>query len=279
MSRFWSLLFCLVPILGLGFYALSVFDIAPMKSTWLPENISVDGKVIDSLFNMIHVICAVIFLLTTSILALALWRYRSQPGRKASSIHSNARLEIVWSIIPAAILVFLSLYQYDSWADSRIRRPMVGEGESAQPKPPNALIIAKQFGWEVYYPGPDGQLGSLDDIYVENQLILPEGEDIVLQLESRDVIHSFFVPELRVKQDIVPGMTHYCWFRPVGSDPEKKYEIACTELCGWGHYKMKGWLQILPAAEYETTMDRLAAERYQTGNDSFDQQSVGKNDE
>ncbi len=235
-----------------------------MKSTWLPENISTSGKIIDDLFNLIHIICAVIFIGTTTILAVALWKYRQRPSNAAAPFHSNVMLEVVWSIIPAGILIFLSLYQYESWADNKMRRPTELIAGQEQPKPPTALVIAKQFGWEVYYPGADGQLGTLDDIYVENELYVPDGEDVVIQLESRDVIHSFFVPALRVKQDIVPGMTHYCWFHTINADPDKTYEIACTELCGWGHYKMKGWLRVVPRSEFDQVMARLAKERMQT---------------
>ena len=256
-----------VPVLGMGFYLTSYFDVWPMQSTWLPENVSVNGRIIDRLFNLIHLICAVIFILTTTILAICLWRYRSENRKRASHVHSNTTLEIIWSIIPAGILIFLALYQYESWANDKIRRPI----ENGKPKPPTALIIAKQFGWEVYYPGLDGKLGTLDDIYIENELYVPENEDVVLQLESRDVIHGFFVPVLRIKQDIVPGMTHYCWFRAENADPNKNYEIACTELCGRGHYRMKGWMHIVPREQFDAVMLKLGKERLSTKRAGDDQ--------
>ena len=112
LNRFWSLLFLLVPILGTASYLMSVFDIWPMQSTWLPENISTSGKIIDDLFNLIHIICAVIFIGTTTILAVALWKYRQRPSNAAAPFHSNVMLEVIWSIIPAGILIFLSLYQF-----------------------------------------------------------------------------------------------------------------------------------------------------------------------
>jgi cytochrome c oxidase subunit 2 len=166
-------------------------------------------------------------------------------------------LEIAWSVIPAGILIFLSLYQYESWADNKMRRPQISLNGKQLDQPPTAKIIAKQFGWEIYYPGADGIFGTVDDVYVENELYVPSDESVVLQLESRDVIHSFFIPVLRLKQDIVPGMKHFCWFRAKGADPSKNYEILCTELCGWGHYKMKGWVHIVPRQEFDQKMKSL----------------------
>jgi len=233
-----------------------------MKDTWLPENFSQSGQIIDNLFNMIHVVCAVIFLLTTTVLGYALWRFRGRAGDKANYVHSNTLLEVIWSIIPAGILIFLSLYQYDSWAEDKMRRPIVET--TGQPMPPQVKVIAKQFGWEFYYPGEDGTFGTVDDVYLENELYVPSDEAVVLQLESRDVIHSFFIPALRVKQDIVPGMKHFIWFEANGSDPNDSYSIACTELCGWGHYKMKAWIRILPRKEFDAKMAQLNRERMST---------------
>ena len=110
------------------------------------------------------------------------------------------------------------------------------------------ITAAKRFGWEFHYPGPDGIVQTQDDDYIENELVLPVDTDIVLQLESLDVIHSFFVPQLRLKQDIVPGMKQFAWFR---ANQPVEMEIACTELCGWGHYKMQGILRIVSQNEYD----------------------------
>ena len=81
-------------------------------------------------------------------------------------------------------------------------------------------------------------------------------DDVVLQLESRDVIHSFCIPELRLKQDIVPGMKQFCWFRAINANPDKTYELICTELCGFGHYKMKGKVRFLPAIEFNAWLNQ-----------------------
>ena len=258
MSRFWSILFFLVPILGVLAFVMAALGIAPLQACWLPGSYTRAGDTIDHLFNGIHYLAAVILLGTGLTLGWLLWRFdhRRNPAAKAVYIHSNSKLEIVWSVIPGMILVFLAFYQMNSWAENKTDRPTVERNGETTVRPPILLVKAKQFGWEFYYPGPDGRLETQDDLYIENLMLVPANEDVVIQLESRDVIHSFYVPELRLKQDIVPGMTQFSWFnaRKTG-----ELEIYCTELCGWGHYKMKADLRIVSRAEFDQWIEELTA--------------------
>lgn len=244
MSRFWSILFFLVPILGVGTFLMSTFDIAPFEGTGLPASFSDAGDSIDRLFNGIHVLAAVILLGTGLTLGWIIWRFdhRRSGQKKALYIHHNTRLEVIWTVIPGIILVVLAIVQMKSWSENKMERPTVEVGDHTEPMPPMVMVKAKRFGWEFFYAGADGIVETEDDIFIENLLVLPAGEEIVLQLESRDVIHSFFVPELRLKQDIVPGMTQFVWFN---SRETATVDIMCAELCGWGHYKMKGELRLV----------------------------------
>jgi len=122
-------------------------------------------------------------------------------------------------------------------------RPVDSQGH---PQKPMARVIAKQFGWEIYYPGADQVLGTADDLKVENELVVPVDQPVVLEMESRDVIHSFAIPGLRVKQDVVPGMLQPIWFQ---INRTGSFELICMELCGWGHYKMRGKVLAVPAAK------------------------------
>jgi cytochrome c oxidase subunit 2 len=127
-----------------------------------------------------------------------------------------------------------------------MRRPTLPNG---QPKPPTAEITGRQFNWDVRYPGRDGELHTLDDIVrVDGDIHFPAHEEVVLVIKSADVLHSFFLPNLRMKQDVVPGMDQYMWFkaRETGS-----YDIVCAELCGWGHYKMKGRATFEPRSQFD----------------------------
>jgi cytochrome c oxidase subunit 2 len=244
MSRYWSILFFLVPILGIATIVMAMYGITPLESAWLPKSITDAGDTIDLIFNGIHLLSAFILLGTVLTIGFALWKFdhrRNKTGKARYFTH-NTKLEVVWTIIPAFILVFLAFFQMKSWTENKMERPMMTvNGESVR-VPPMVMVKAKRFGWEFYYAGNDGIVETQDDIYIENLLVLPIGEDIVLQMESRDVIHSFYVPELRLKQDIVPGMTQFVWFN---SREAVDIEIMCTELCGWGHYIMKADLRLV----------------------------------
>lgn len=244
MHRFWAGLFALVPILGIGLYVIAVMGVGSIggfsfAGLWLPDNANPYAAAIDHLFDLVHIICGVVLGVTTSILAYVVWRYADHPGRQsepAQYITHHTLLEWIWTAIPAAILVFLGFYQLQVWADNKMNRPTeLVEGQERAVEP-MALVVGKQFGWEVYYPGPDGVLGTLDDRRIENELTVPVGRPVVLRVEAQDVLHSFAIPGLRVKQDVVPGMTQLVWFQV---DRPGTYEILCMELCGWGHYKMR----------------------------------------
>ncbi len=254
MNRIWSILFFLVPILSIVCYGLAAYNVWPFQGAWMPEIYSESGASIDHLFNMIHGLAAVILIGTGLSIGWVIWRFDSRRMDQARHIHHNTKLELVWSIIPALILVFLAFYQVESWADNKMRRPTIDVNGETVPQPPLLLVKAKQFGWEFHYAGPDGKVETQDDIYIENEMWVPVDEDIVMQLESNDVIHSFFVPELRLKQDIVPGMRQFAWFRGIKTG---EMEIACTELCGWGHYKMKANLKIVTRNEFDQWLAAL----------------------
>jgi cytochrome c oxidase subunit 2 len=265
MNRLWSILFCFVPLAAVAAYVAAAQNAFPLSGLWLPENISRQGQTIDYLFLLIHYLAAAILLLTGLILAWVMWRFRDRPGARARYITHHRRLEAAWTIIPAAILIWLSLHQLDAWAENKIRRPVSTSG-NGQAKPPLARVVAKQFGWEVYYPGKDGRFNTPDDVYFENQLFAPVDQDVVLELRSRDVIHSFFVPELRLKQDIVPGSTQYLWFRILPHAEARRFDIVCAELCGAGHYRMNGSLYPVSAEEFRRSIEQRAADRWADSN-------------
>lgn len=257
MYRFWSILFFLVPILGVITFVMAASGVAPLEHCWMPGSFTAAGDTIDHLFNWIHYLAAVLLLGTGLTIGWVLWRFdhRRNPGTKAAHFHQNTKLEAIWSIIPAIILLLLAFYQMNSWAENKMNRPTIEMAGKQIPKPPLLMVKAKQFGWEFHYAGADGVVETQDDLYIENLMLAPAGEDVVIQLESRDVIHSFYVPELRLKQDIVPGMTQFSWFN---STKTGDIEIYCTELCGWGHYKMKADLRIVTRAEFDVWLQELA---------------------
>lgn len=268
MGRFWSLLFLMVPVFGVGSFVWAMAGWWPMAGHWLPENINTHGAVIDNLFLFILVLTGVIFVATSLALFWFLWKYdAAQNPQPATFTHGSHTLEVVWSILPAATLVFIAIYQMDAWADAKMRRPTLPGG---QLKPPIAEITGRQFEWRIRYAhtkGKDWKAGDSyefgkDDVFIVNDLHLPQNEEIVLAIKSMDVLHSFFLPNLRVKQDVVPGMKQYVWFQ---ANKSGVYDIVCAELCGWGHYKMRGRLTVEPRDTYDAWLAQQSAEQNRAG--------------
>ena len=259
MGRFWSLLFLLVPVLGVACFVFAMAGIGPFKDHWLPSNINQDGAVIDSLFMFILYLTGVIFIGTGIALFWYLWKYDAERTTEpVKFVHGSHMLEVVWSILPAATLLFIAIYQMNAWADTKMRRPITSVGpdeiEGTKDdvfKPPLAEVSGYQFGWRIRYPGVDGELHTSDDIVLTNDLHVPVNEEVTLAIRSDDVLHSFFLPNLRVKQDVVPGMKQYVWFK---ANRTGSYDIVCAELCGWGHYKMKGRITVDTKEEFEEWM-------------------------
>ena len=214
----------------------------------LPEGVSSFSRDIDAMFWLILWITGIIFVIVELLLVVFLWKYRHREGRQVTYTHGNNRIEVLWTIVPAVICVVLALMSRRIWADVKQRMP---EGAMT------VGIEAEQFAWNIHYPGPDGKVFTADDVVTLNQLHIPVGRPIVVALRSKDVIHSFFLPEFRVKQDAVPGMTTRIWFdgQRVGH-----WEIACAELCGLGHYRMKGFLTVETQEDFDKWLAEQAAQ-------------------
>ncbi|MFN2387787.1 MAG: cytochrome c oxidase subunit II [Thermoanaerobaculia bacterium] len=234
----------------LAFAALLLPVVGVAVPFWLrlPENVSTYGGRIDGLFWLITWITGVIFVVVEVVLLFFLFRYRNREGARARYTHGNNRLEVVWTIIPAVICVVLALLSRRAWAD--IKQSMPGGAMPVE-------VMGEQFAWNIRYSGPDGRLNTGDDIVTLNQLHVPVGRPVVVTLRSKDVIHSFFLPEFRVKQDAVPGMSTRIWFEAtrVGN-----WEIACAELCGLGHYRMKGFVTVESPEDFQKFLAEQAAE-------------------
>ncbi|MBI4518980.1 MAG: cytochrome c oxidase subunit II [Deltaproteobacteria bacterium] len=210
---------------------------------WFPENISTYGGDIDAVFSLIYYIVGVWFLLAEGALFFFVFRYRRRAGRAAAYVRGERFSELAWVLVPAVIVLALDFGIEAAggpvWA--RVKEDV----------PEHALRVnvrAQQFNWNFIYPGPDGQFDSADDVTLENELHVPAGRDVEVRLESKDVIHSFFIPNVRLKQDILPGRTIRAWFN---ATKPGRYELPCAELCGFGHYNMRGFLTVHSADEYE----------------------------
>jgi cytochrome c oxidase subunit 2 len=210
-----------------------------MLDWWLPENVSTYGRDIDWLFEIIYWITGVTFILVTVTMIAFLVMYRDRPGRRARYTHGSTPLEIAWTVVPALILVVLTFLSAPAW--SRIKMNMPASDFAIE-------VTAKQFNWQVVYPGGDGKFGTADDKSFLDEIHVPVNKVVHVNLKSVDVIHSFFVPQFRMKQDAVPGRAIMQWFE---ATKPGKYELPCAELCGFGHSGMKGWVYVHTADEYQ----------------------------
>jgi cytochrome c oxidase subunit 2 len=217
-----------------------------LEHLWFPHDISTFGPQIDWLFELIFWIVMVVWIAVMIAMVVFMVRYRTRPGRKAEYIEGNTRLEIIWTTGTAVILVILAFMSRATWADIK---------EHGPPGQVFYGVNAKQFNWEITYPGPDGKFGGKGSFTVENEMHVPVGKVVRIDLTSKDVIHSFFVPNLRLKQDAVPGRVIKVWFEATETG---QYEIPCAELCGFGHSGMKGNLTVQSQADF----DKWLADKY-----------------
>ncbi len=213
-----------------------------MITGWLPQNVSTFGGDIDWVFRLILYVVGAWFILTEGTLLYLVLRYRHKKGRAARFNSGETWRELAWIFIPALTVLVLDL-GIDAAGGAAWDKVKGGP----PPATVEVQVKAKQFNWEFTYAGPDGKFGTADDITQENEMHVPVNQVVRLTLTSGDVIHSFFVPNLRLKQDVVPGRTIPAWFEAtrLGS-----YPIACTELCGFGHYSMAGTLVVQSAQDY-----------------------------
>jgi cytochrome c oxidase subunit 2 len=207
--------------------------------SWLPPGVSTYSGQIDWLFYLIYYVTTVTFFLVQITLLVFVFRYRYDPNRRATYTHGNTTLEIIWTIVPAVLLAVLALLSRNTWAEIKWRQP---------PSDYTIRVSAKQFNWEITYAGLDGKFDTDDDVTMDNDLHVPVNRNVRIALRSKDVIHSFFVPDFRLKQDAVPGREIPVWFNATKAG---KYELPCAELCGFGHSGMRGWVFVHDQAEYD----------------------------
>ncbi len=225
------------------------------RAWWLQPLASVQGVAIDEMFTAILVVTAIAFVAVHLFLALALFRYGARRGQRAASWHEHLGAELTWTLVPALGLLILGVLGEVVWAHVYSAPPRTAQ---------QVEVTGRQFFWYIRYPGPDGRFGRTDprfvspsnplgidpsdpagkdDVVVVNELHVVDNRPVVVRVRSLDVIHSFFLPNFRVKQDAVPGRTIQIWFTP---DRVGTYQIACAQLCGVGHYTMRGNITVEP---------------------------------
>jgi cytochrome c oxidase subunit 2 len=223
----------------------------------LPPLASLEGQRIDLVMYLVHILMFALFAGWGIFFIFVLWRFRQKKNPKGSyhglSNRLSVGIEIAIALIEAILLIGISIPFWNAYMTQ------VPQGKNVL----HIKLIAQQFAWNIHYPGPDGKFGrsdekfydeqdnplgldphdpkGQDDFVVINDMHLPVGVTVVIDLTSRDVIHSFTLPEMRIKRDIIPGQMLQTWFTPSRTGT---YDIACSQLCGVGHYRMKGVLTV-----------------------------------
>jgi cytochrome c oxidase subunit 2 len=234
-----------------------------MIDRWLPAAASSHAAMLDAVLRSVHVHMLLIFVAWLAVFAIALIKFRTgaNPEPRARGISGRVAAVAIGLVIIGDVII-LATQALPAWA-ARNAPPPAGA------QPIEIHVIAEQFAWNIHYPGPDGLFGrtrqdlisaanplgidrgdaaAKDDIGILNVLMLPLNRTVVVQLTSRDVIHSFTLNEMRVKQDANPGMTSRVWFTPVTMGD---WEIACSQLCGLGHYRMRGEYHVVDQAAWD----------------------------
>lgn len=217
---------------------------------WMPnEPASSYGYRFDDLFRLITILIGVAFAIVLVLLVVPVLRDRARPGHKAvfdhgSSLHDKRFTAVV------SVIVFLVL---DAWV-LYVAMEDLRDGFWKIPPPQQAgvlrvEVLAQQWAWNIRTPGTDGEFGTADDVVTLNELTVPKDRPVVLNVSSKDVIHSFFLPDMRMKRDANPGAINQAWFQPIKAG---SYALLCAELCGFAHYQMHGKLHVLEADQYDT---------------------------
>jgi len=269
-------------VLGLAIWLITLGSVGMFVSRhwWFPESISEHGGAVDRQFNITIIVVGIAFAAAQVGLGWVVWKYRdSSAATRATYSHGNNRLEVIWTVVTAIVFISLAVMGQRVWAALHLHAAPAGSY--------TVEVVAQQFSWNFHYHGKDNVFGRTDpkliddsalnyvglddtdpnakDDSVVSTLVVPVNRPIELILKSKDVTHSFFVPQLRFKQDLVPGMAIPVHFT---INKTGKYELACAELCGMNHYKMKSYMLVLPENEFNELIN-LSQDKFQARKDEL----------
>jgi len=245
------------------------------KKWWFPAAISEHAPALDRQFMITLLVVGISFTAAQIGLGWAIWKFRDTGNSSDRAVYSHGsnRLEVLWTVITAVVFIALAVMGQSVWANLRLNDAPAGSYQ--------VEVVAQQFQWNFHYPGNDGVFGRTDPKLIDDSalnfigldetdpnakddsvtaaLAIPVNRPVELRLRSKDVIHNFWVPQLRFKQDLVPGMEIKVHFT---ANRVGRYELACAELCGQLHFKMKSYMLVLPEDEIQS-LKALSQEQFQ----------------
>ena len=224
-------------MIGIGVLASLVGIGITLWIDWFPQPASTSANKIDTLYDVLLICSVPVFVLVMTVAIYSVLRFRAKPGDMGDGppIHGNTRLEIIWVTIPFIMVTALAIYAWVTLDDI----------EAKQPNEMVVNVTGQQFTWTFAYPSE-----KLDDA---KELVLPVNRPVDFKIHTKDVLHSFWVPQFRLKSDAVPGLTTEIRVTP---DRVGSYEVVCAELCGIGHSTMRQYVRVVPASEFQSWVSR-----------------------
>jgi cytochrome c oxidase subunit II len=223
-------------MIALGIVASLIGIAIALSIPWFPKSASTSADKIDTVYDVLLICSVPIFVLVMTVALYSVWRFRAKPGdmRDGAPIHGNTRLEIVWVTIPFLMVTALAIYGWITLDDI----------EAKQPDTMIINVTGRQFTWSFQYP---------HEKVNSDTLVLAKNRPVEFRIHTKDVLHSFWVPEFRLKSDAVPGMPTKIRVTPnrIGS-----YQVVCAELCGVGHSTMRQSVRVVSASDFNSWIDR-----------------------
>jgi cytochrome c oxidase subunit II len=221
-------------MLGIGVVASVIGVAICLLIDWFPVDASGAADQVDTVYDVLLICSVPVFVLVMTIAIYSVVRFRAKPGdmRDGPPIHGNTRLEVIWVAVPFIMVTALAIY---AWI-------VLDDIEAKQPDEMVVQVTGRQFTWSFGYP----------DKVSSSTLVLPEGRPIDFRIESNDVIHSFWVPEFRLKSDALPGLTTKIRLTP---DRVGRYQVVCAELCGIGHAAMRQNVRVVPEDDFDSWLE------------------------
>jgi cytochrome c oxidase subunit II len=229
-------------MLAIGAVASALGIALALIIDWFPTAASTQAGPIDTLWDVLLIVSVPIFVLVVTVVLFSVWKFRMRRGEEeldGPNIHGNTRLEVIWTAVPAVLLVALCSYAY----------VVLRDVESAQADTMRVRVVGQQFAWTFYYESEGRGRGV-----ASNELYLPANQPVEFTLQSKDVLHDFWVPAFRMKRDVVPGIdTEY----RVTTTRTGQFPIVCAELCGLGHAVMRSTVHVVPRGDFRRWLARL----------------------
>ncbi len=230
-------------LLAIGVIASLIGIALGLAIDWFPTQASTEAETVDTVWDVLVIVSVPFFVLVMVVVLYSMWRFRMKPGEELKDgppIHGNTKLEIIWTAVPAIILVALCSYAYVALRDI----------EEAKADAMEVRVVGEQFTWTFYYKDAAGEE------FDSPQLYLPRDKPVFFVVQSLDVIHDFWVPAFRMKIDAVPGVSTELRVTPKTNGD---FPVVCAELCGLGHSVMRQTAHVIDQAEFDSWMERRGA--------------------